>query len=147
MATRRPVPAPEGTHDPVIRLHSVYRTPAERILVVLGSIEAEIRYDYAGVGERVFVNGELAARSFGFAFPCAPRFNFRLNGAGRWLPARVEVSVYWRLWIGIKNIRLVVANRVVYDEVKGHITIPADPTRLMVGSGPGPTLLSLAVGR
>jgi hypothetical protein len=66
LVSSRPGPAPEGEQDIVLRLHSVYRTATERILVVLGSVEAEIKYDASGWGERVLVNGELAARTSGF---------------------------------------------------------------------------------
>jgi hypothetical protein len=147
MAQTTPVLVPDGSQECVVRVHSVHRTPMERILVVLGSIEAEIGYDYTGVGERVFVNGELAARSYGFAIPAAPRFKFHLRGRARRVPALVEVSAYWRFWRGIKKFRLVVGDTVIYEEIKGRITIPADRTNLLVRDGTGPTLLSILVGR
>jgi hypothetical protein len=120
----------------------VYRTTTERILVVLGSVEAEIKYDASGWGERVLVNGELAARTSGVAWTwswrvvgVAPRVKFRLNSGGSWLPAQVEVSVHLAFWKGIENFRLVVADRVVYEERAKHVVVPEDPTTLIIRTG------------
>jgi hypothetical protein len=123
-------------------MHSVYRTTTERILVVLGSVEAEIKYDASGWGERVLVNGELAARTCGVAWTwswrvvgVAPRVKFRLNSGGLWLPAQVEVSVHLAFWKGIEDFRLVVADRVVYEERAKHVVVPEDPTTLIIRTG------------
>jgi hypothetical protein len=131
-------PVGEGDKEIVLRLHSVYRTTWERILVVLGSVEAEINYDAAGLGERVLVNGELAAQTSGFSPTwrlVAPRVKFRLSSGGLWLPAQVEVSVQWAFWKGIKDFRLVVADRLVYEERAKHVVVPEDPTTLIIRTG------------
>jgi hypothetical protein len=139
--TTRPTPPAYTLPETALQLHSVYRTAAERTLVVMGSVEAEIRYDASGWGERVFVNGELAGQSSGFAWSCkfidvAPRIDFRLFGPEGWLPARVEVSMSWAFWRGIRDFRLVVANRVVYEERNRQIITPADSTSFKTGAGP-----------
>jgi hypothetical protein len=112
----------------------------ERILVVLGSVEAEITYDASGLGERVLVNGELAAQTSGFSWSwkfvtVTPRVKFRLSSRGLWLPAQVEVSVHWAFWKGIKDFRLVVADRVVYEERAKRVVVPEDSTTLVFRTG------------
>jgi hypothetical protein len=134
----RSSPVGEGEQEIVLRLHSVYRTTWERILVVLGSVEAEITYDSSGWGERVLVNGELAAQTSGFGVwswkpvTVAPRVKFRLSSGGLWLPAQVEVSVHWAFWKGIKDFRLVVADRIVYEERAKHVVVPEISTTLVI---------------
>jgi hypothetical protein len=118
----------------------VCRTTTERILVVLGSVEAEIKYDASGWGERVLVNGELAAQTWGFTWSwkpvtVAPRVKFRLSSGGLWLPAQVEVSVHWAFWKGIKDFRLVVADRVVFEERAKHVVVPEVSTTLVIRTG------------
>jgi hypothetical protein len=136
----RSSPVGEGEQEIVLRLHSVYRTTTERILVVLGSVDAEITYDVSGWGERVLVNGELAAQTSGFTWSwkvvtVAPRVKFGLSSRGLWLPAKVEVSVYWAFWKGIKDFRLVVADRVLYEERAKRVVIPEDSTTLVMRTG------------
>ncbi len=142
----RSSPVGEGEKEIVLRLHSVYQTTTERILVVLGSVEAEIKYDASGWGERVLVNGELAAQTSGILWPypgswswklvtVTPRVKFRLRSGGLWLPAQVEVSAYAAFWKGIKDFRLVVAGRVVYEERAKHIVVPEDSTTLVIRTG------------
>jgi hypothetical protein len=134
------IPATKGEQDIVLRLHSVYRTATERVVVVLGSVEAEIRYDASGWGERVFVNGEPAAQTSGFTWSCrvvtvAPRVKFRLRSGGLWLPALVEVSLYLAFWKGIKDFRLTIADSVVYEERANQVVVQEDPIALIVGAG------------
>jgi hypothetical protein len=138
--TTRPNPVPYALPAADLQLYSVYRTAAERTLVVMGEVEAEIRYDASGWGERVLVNGELAGQSSGFAWSCklidvSPRIDFRLFGPEGWLPARVEVAMSWAFWRGLRDFRLVVADQVVYEERNRQIITPADPTSFKTGAG------------
>jgi hypothetical protein len=47
----------------------------------------------------------------------------------------VEVSVYQAFWKGIKDFRLVVADRVVYEERARQVVVPEDPTTLILRAG------------
>ena len=134
------MPSPDDEPGIDVHLDSVFRSAMQRVLVVLGTVEAEIRYDAGGWGERVIVNGELAAQTSGFMWSwrlmtVVPRVHFHLTGGGLWVPARVDVSIYHAFWKGIKDFRLVVADRVVYEEQDRQIVIPEDPTGFSLRPG------------
>jgi hypothetical protein len=107
--------------DAPVKLHSVYRDADRRILVVTGPVEAEIVYDTNGWGESVYLNGEKVAQTSGMAWTwqpvsVAPRVEFELRGGAAAFRARIEVTVYYQFWKGIKDFRLIVAGRAVYEE-------------------------------
>jgi hypothetical protein len=91
-----------------------------RWLTISGNIETEIRYEGGGHGERVLADGRLIATSS--PWQCrhvvAPRIEFKLEGQGYFVPARIDVAVsIWRL-LRISQFRLTIAGRTVYDELR-----------------------------
>lgn len=128
-------PAPEAERaDAPVKLHSVYRDVDRRILVVTGPVEAEIVYDTNGWGESVYLNGAKVAQTSGMAWTwqlisVAPRVEFELRGEAAAFPAHIEAAVYNQFWKGIKDFRLIVAGRAVYEEKDGVLLTDCDRVR------------------
>jgi hypothetical protein len=81
-----------------------------QIELTVGDETYLVDYQALGNGERVFVNGVLAAHG-GSVFRFAPRFDFRIGA----LPASLDVKV--NIWTGkIRGLRLKLENELLYEE-------------------------------
>jgi hypothetical protein len=97
----------------------VSQRPMERVLRIVGSLEAEIYYDARLVGEQVYVNGRLRGRSSVWHWTLvAPEVEFLVEGDQFRVPARVDVRVgpSWRTIVRLSRFRLWVAGRMIYKE-------------------------------
>ena len=91
----------------------------ERVVRIAGSFEAEIYYDARLIGEQVYVNGRLRARSSVWYWSLvAPTIDFLVEGNQFRVPARVEAGVgpSWRSVVRLSRFRLWMAGRVLYEE-------------------------------
>jgi hypothetical protein len=111
---------------------SVQRERWRRALVIKGSLDAEIWYEALGLGERVYVNGELRTLAVTFGLHLvAPRLVFALRGPGGWVPARIDVGASLLPWqLGLTRFQLMVAGRTLYQEARGTVHIPGERPRL-----------------
>lgn len=88
-----------------------------RAVLLSGWLDAEIRYEGGGFGERVFVNDQLAARSSAFHTHCvAPRIDFTINCEDCEVAASIEVEVSILHLLQIAKFTLTVDGNVVYSE-------------------------------
>ncbi|MBM4074328.1 MAG: hypothetical protein FJ267_01630 [Planctomycetes bacterium] len=91
-----------------------------RIIDLKGSINAEIRYEGLGFGERVYVDGALVARTpyFGFQFfILTPHIDFLISDGMYDVPASIDVyGPPLSFWGHISRFSLTVGNVVVYRE-------------------------------
>ncbi|GEM_PF-1931188 len=86
-----------------------------RTVVLSGHIDAEIRYESWGNGERVYVNGQLAARSSPWHIHfVAPHIDFEIDCMGNRVAASVDVRV--SLILRITRFTLAVDGEAVYSE-------------------------------
>lgn len=104
----------------VLHAQCVKRGWTSRLIRLTGSVNAEIRYDGMGKGERVFVNDELVARTPLFStnvFNCVtPRIDFHLRWFGYLLPATIDVYASAFRFLKITRFKLTVQDRVLYQE-------------------------------
>jgi hypothetical protein len=117
--------------EPQVRVRTVFRERWRRVLMLTGDVDASVTYDSMGWGERVFVDGEVRARTSGWAMPLVyPWVEFTLPGRGINVPARIDVAAVirpWTLWtVRITHFRLTVARTVVYDEGPDGVRWPPD---------------------
>jgi len=93
-----------------------------RQITLTGSIDADLAYDAASFGERVYLNGQLIATTSAFYWSIwatvTPRIDFHLEveRLGHAVPARIDVAAsFWRLCM-ISAFRLTIAGKIVYEE-------------------------------
>ena len=81
------------------------------LLVETGSAVFLVEYVGSGLGEKVYVNGRLAAHKVEWLSLSlvAPRIEFELGSH----PAAIEVGVW--PWLAMRSFRLIVSGEIVYD--------------------------------
>jgi hypothetical protein len=118
--------------DVQVRLVHIERW--RRILILDGEVDATLIYDSRGNGERVFLNGELWARTSIWSWQIVyPWVEFPLpttSDDNLW--ARIDVSAsFWPWQFGITDFRFSVAGVMLYDardreywfhDDSGHVT-------------------------
>jgi hypothetical protein len=121
-----------GDHDDrwaggsvAVQVRTVYRSRWTRTLMLTGDVEAVLRYDGMGNGERVFLDDKLWARTPFWAWTLQivyPFVEFDLPGRRDDLPARLDVAAsLWPWKLGIRRFRLTVDGTVLYDEVGSDV--------------------------
>ena len=93
-------------------------------------IVAEIEWDASGPIERIRICGETAISLCPFWY--APRFDFLLQSDDCRIPARIEVRLTRFLPIALRAFRLLVEQRVVYEE--GRWPVARAPQTLATAS-------------
>lgn len=114
-----PLLPPERWSELHLAASLVSQRMMERVVRIVGSLEAEIYYDARFIGEQVYVNGRLRGQSvlWGLAL-VRPSVDFLVEGNQFRVPARVEVraSLSLRTLVRLSRFRLWVAGRVLYEE-------------------------------
>jgi hypothetical protein len=114
-----PLLAPERWGELRLAAQLVSQRRMERVVRLVGAIEAEIYYDARFLGEQVYVNGRLAGQSSVWYWSLvAPTIDFAVTGDRFRLPAQVRVGVgfSWRSLVKISRFELWTAGQVVYAE-------------------------------
>ena len=104
---------------PGVVAQCVNRGWISRSVKLSGVIEAVIRYNGGAVGERVYVDGVLAARPPFFTSSVAmvaPHVDFTLLAHDREIPAAIDVKVGLLNLLRISRFSLTVDGAVVYSE-------------------------------
>ena len=101
-----------------MRVVSVRRGWWTRRISLAGSINAEIKYDPAGQGERVFVNGKLVVttRYWHLSGNVAPHIDFHLETEEYAVPASIDVAASILRLLQLSRFELTVAGKTVYKE-------------------------------
>src|SRR5262245_51871676 len=100
-----------------IRVSCKYRSWWSRTIVLEGLVNAEIRYESWGVGERVYVNGQLAARTPLFTPHMelvTPHIDFEIDSPAGNLDAAIDVRASYTLLGRITKFVCTVSDCVVY---------------------------------
>lgn len=105
----------QGHSSGEVHAECIHRSWMSRTVLLSGKIEAEIRYEAWGNGERVFVNNQLAARSsiWHIRF-VAPHIDFEIDCEDSEVVASIDVRV--SLILRITTFTLTVNGTVVYSE-------------------------------
>lgn len=101
-----------------IQVASVEKGWWTRRLWLTGSVKAELYYDPAGHGERVYINGDLATTTSGWSVwhNVAPRIHFDLATGLGYVPCIIDVRApLWKL-LQLSRFELTVAGKLVYQE-------------------------------
>lgn len=89
-----------------------------REIQLSGGIDAIVRYNAAGGGEKVFVNDVLAAKSSAMYLTVvvAPSIDFEINAGDTSVPATVDVYAAWLQFFRVIRFSLTVGGHVVYTD-------------------------------
>src|SRR5262245_21402738 len=114
-----------GTH---VRVLKAFRERWRRILLLTGDVETSLTYDAMHWGERVYLNGEVRARTSVWGFRNVfPRIEFTIPAPGADVSARIDVAASLNLrQMGITHFRLTVGRWAVYDEGPDGVRWPTD---------------------
>lgn len=94
-----------------------YRSWGSRKVLLAGSINAEIRYEAWGHGERVYVNDLLAARTSAWHFHCvAPHVDFAIECPEGSFTGAIDVQVSFFQLLRITKFTLKVNGQVAYTD-------------------------------
>ena len=100
----------------------VQRSRFRRVVVIDGDVKASVRYEAAGLGERLYVNDVLDASTAFFNLKGHP-FNmvrgdisFRLRFGSCYIPASINVYCSLFQLLKLTEFRVSVCERVVYDD-------------------------------
>lgn len=106
---------PERFHEVNVQVISVNRTFGERHLMLAGTTGGHLYYRAWGVGERVFMDGNLRAKTsgltWGFNTVSSP-VQFTLEGPGYLIPAQIDVFALFL----ILRFQLTIAGKILYNE-------------------------------
>lgn len=101
-----------------LRADCVRRTWLTRTIRLSGRVEADVRYDAKGTGERVYVNDSLVAETSPFYLwhNVAPEVDFAIETTQRSVPVSLDVRVSILQLLRITCFQLRVDGRLVYHE-------------------------------
>lgn len=100
-----------------VRVAHVDRSWWQRRVLVAGAVEADIRYDPRGSGERVFVDEQLVVTTSIWRVEIVqPHVDFLLRAGDFQVPASIDVRVSALQFFRITRFRLTVAGHVLLDE-------------------------------
>ncbi len=100
-----------------MRAAHVDRSWWQRRVLVVGAVDADIRYDPRGSGERVFVNEQLVLTTSIWRLEIVqPHVDFLLRAGDFQVPASIDVRVSALQLFRITRFRLTVAGHVLVDE-------------------------------
>lgn len=90
-----------------------------RTIRLTGTVQAEVRYEGGGFGERVFVDGSLSARTpffTGSSHSVTPHIDFVIATATGEIPAAIDVRARLIHLLRISSFTLRLYDSVVYEE-------------------------------
>ena len=90
-----------------------------RTIRLTGTVQAEVRYEGGGFGERVFVDGTLSARTPFFTSSgdnVTPHIDFAIATATGEISAAIDVSARLIHLLRISSFKLTLYDSVVYEE-------------------------------
>jgi len=104
-----------------VHAHCLKRSWFGRTIQLTGGIDARVRYQAAGSGERVFVNDmHVASSSPWHLTVVAPKIDFLIACRGNSLPATITVYAAWFQLLRVVSFSLSVNGTVVYKEPTGE---------------------------
>ena len=119
-----PVSTPESLAAPYIvdgvpvHAHCSRRSWFGRTIDLTGGIVAQVRYNAAGSGEKVFVNDTHVASSspWHLSVVVAPRIDFQIDSGDTSVPATVYVYASWLQLFRVIRFSLILDGTIVYKE-------------------------------
>ena len=104
-----------------VHAHCVRRSWFGRTIDLTGGIVAQVRYQAAGSGEKVFVNNTHVASSSPWHLTVvAPRIDFEIECGGKTLAATVTAYAAWFQLLRVVRFSLTVDGTLVYEEANGR---------------------------